>query len=113
MGLMMFAAMPVTDYATAQRWYEKLFGAPPTFIPNDREAVWDLADGRSVYIEILPDHAGHAKLTLFVDDLDAVAAAIASRGLAPATRETYENGVRKFTYVDPDGNEIGYGGAPA
>jgi len=27
-------------------------------------------------------------------------------------RETYSNGVRKVTYHDPDGNEIGFGGAP-
>ncbi len=30
----------------------------------------------------------------------------------PAQRETYENGVRKITYRDLDGNEIGLGGAP-
>jgi hypothetical protein len=27
-------------------------------------------------------------------------------------RETYSNGVRKITYRDPYGNEIGFGGAP-
>jgi hypothetical protein len=27
-------------------------------------------------------------------------------------QETYSNGVRKITYRDPDGNEIGFGGAP-
>jgi hypothetical protein len=37
----------------------------------------------------------------------------ADRGLEPTKRETYSNGVRKATYVDPDGNEIGYGGAPS
>lgn len=35
-----------------------------------------------------------------------------ARGIEPEERETYENGVRKVTYRDPDGNEIGYGGAP-
>jgi len=35
------------------------------------------------------------------------------RGVEPAERETYENGVRKVTYRDPDGNEIGFGGGPA
>ena len=34
------------------------------------------------------------------------------RGLEPAQRETYPNGVRKITYVDPDGNETGFGGVP-
>jgi len=50
--------------------------------------------------------------TLFVDDLDALVARIGDRGLDPAKRETYANGVRKTTYRDPDGNEIGFGGAP-
>jgi hypothetical protein len=35
---------------------------------------------------------------------------IALRGIEPAKRETYSNGVRKATYRDSDGNEIGYGG---
>jgi hypothetical protein len=38
---------------------------------------------------------------------------IAERGLQPAERETYRNGVRKATFRDPDGDEIGFGGAPA
>jgi hypothetical protein len=50
--------------------------------------------------------------TIFVDDLDALVAQIADRGLDPMKRETYSNGVRKTTYCDPDGNEIGFGGAP-
>jgi hypothetical protein len=50
---------------------------------------------------------------LFVDDLGARVAGIAGRGIEPALDETYGNGVRKVTYRDPDGNEIGFGGAPA
>lgn len=49
--------------------------------------------------------------TIFVDDLDALVAQMAERGLDPVKRETYPNGVRKITYRDPDGNEIGFGGA--
>jgi hypothetical protein len=51
--------------------------------------------------------------TLFVDDLDSRVAAMAERGVQPAQRETYGNGVRKVTYRDPDGNEVGFGGPPA
>lgn len=51
-------------------------------------------------------------LLMFVDDLDSVVAEIASRGIDPAERETYSNGVRKAVYRDADGNEIGFGGAP-
>ena len=41
----------------------------------------------------------------------AALAEIASRGLEPAETETYSNGVRKATYRDDDGNEVGFGGA--
>lgn len=111
-NLDLFAGIPVSDYAAALNWYGRLLGSPPAFIPNDIEAVWELAEHRFVYIEQRPDHAGHAKHTLFVADLDAVVAQIAARGLDPAQQETYSNGVRKITYRDPDGNEIGFGGGP-
>jgi catechol 2,3-dioxygenase-like lactoylglutathione lyase family enzyme len=65
-----------------------------------------------LYIEVVPEHAGHAQHTLFVEDFDGVLAAIAERGLQPAVRETYDNGVRHATFFDPDGNEVSYGGAP-
>ena len=50
---------------------------------------------------------------LFVEDLDALTASIAGRGIEPAARETYSNGVRKAIYRDADGNEIGFGGPPS
>jgi hypothetical protein len=65
-----------------------------------------------VYVLERPDRAGHGLVTWFVDDLDAFVAAATDRGIQPTRRETYENGVRKITYTDPDGNEIGVGGAP-
>lgn len=71
-----------------------------------------MAESRYVYVELQPEHAGHAQVTLFVDDFDAFIEARALRGLQPVTRETYDNGVRKATYRDPDGNEVGVGGAP-
>jgi hypothetical protein len=108
----LFAGIPVADYAAALKWYERLLGAPPTFFPHDTEAVWELAEHRYVYIVQMPEHAGHAQHTLFVDDLDTLVAQIAERGLHPATHETYSNGVGKTTYRDADGNEIGFGGAP-
>jgi catechol 2,3-dioxygenase-like lactoylglutathione lyase family enzyme len=108
----LFAGLRVRDYAAARPWYERLLGQP-SFFPHDTEAVWTVADERSVYIvEVSPEDAGHSVVTLFVDDLDAQIAAIAERGLEPDERETYSNGVRKITYRDPDGNEIGFGGAP-
>jgi hypothetical protein len=45
MTLDLFAGIPVRDYTAAAAWYERLLGAPPSFLPNDTEAVWELADG--------------------------------------------------------------------
>ncbi|HKF91381.1 MAG TPA: VOC family protein [Acidimicrobiia bacterium] len=84
----------------------------PTFFPHATEAVWTLADDRSVYIVEQADGAGHSVVTILVDDLDARVAAIAARGLEPDERLAYSNGVRKALYRDPDGNELGFGGAP-
>jgi catechol 2,3-dioxygenase-like lactoylglutathione lyase family enzyme len=109
----LFAGVPVRDYTAASAWFEQLLGAGPAFLPNDTEAVWELAEHRYVYIVVRPEHAGHATHTVFVSDFDTRIAQIAARGLAPAERETYDNGVRKATFRDPDGNEIGFGGSAA
>ncbi len=111
MTVALFAGIRVRDATAARAWYERLLGEP-AFFPNATEIVWTLADDRSLYIEEDPHRAGGALITVFVDDLDALITEIGSRGLQPAERETYSNGVRKATYRDDDGNEIGFGGAP-
>lgn len=108
----LFAGLPVTDYARSAKWYERFLGSEPSFLPTATEAVWELAEHRFVFIEERPQHAGHAMHTIFVDDLDALVSEIGGRGIEPAKRETYANGVRKATYRDPDGNEVGLGGGP-
>jgi catechol 2,3-dioxygenase-like lactoylglutathione lyase family enzyme len=111
MPLHLFAGLRVRDLQAARPWYERLFGEP-SFFPNDAEAVWTLADERSVYVVEHAEGAGQSVLTVFVEDLDAQLAAVAARGLDPDEIETYANGVRKALYRDPDGNEVGFGGAP-
>jgi catechol 2,3-dioxygenase-like lactoylglutathione lyase family enzyme len=111
MSLHLFAGVHVRDYEAARPWYERLLGEP-SFFAHETEAVWTLAEDRSVYVAEHPEAAGGSAVTLFVDDLEAHVAAIAARGLEPAERETYSNGVRKVIYRDADGNEIGFGGAP-
>ncbi|MGF6880638.1 catechol 2,3-dioxygenase-like lactoylglutathione lyase family enzyme [Nocardia sp. GAS34] len=112
MTLYLFAGIPVRNFTAALAWYERLLGMPPSSFPHDTEAVWELAEYRLMYIVQRPEDAGHAVHTMIVEDLDARAAEIAGRGLEPAKRETFDNGVRKITYYDPDGNEIGFGGLP-
>lgn len=60
-----------------------------------------------------PEHAGHGLLTMIVDNLDERVSEASRRGIEPAKSETYDNGVRKITYYDPDGNEIGFGRVPS
>jgi hypothetical protein len=112
MDVELFAGVAVSDLPRAVGWFDRFFGDVESFEPNDTERVWTVADHRHVYVELQPEHAGHAKVTLFADDFDGFVDAVARRGIRPQTRETYGNGVRKAVYRDPDGNEIGVGGAP-
>jgi hypothetical protein len=111
MSLHLFAGLRVRDFQAARPWYELLLGAP-AFFPHATEAVWTLAEDRSVYVVEHPQGAGSSVVTIFLDDLDAHIDAVAARGLDPDELETYANGVRKALYRDPDGNEVGFGGAP-
>lgn len=110
----LFAGIPVSDYQRSLEWYERFLGRPPSFLPNDVEAVWDLAQFRSLYILLEPEDAGHGHVTLFLSEADheAFVAEVRDRGIEPVLEETYENGVRKATYADPDGNDVGVGGGP-
>jgi len=111
MSLHLFAGLRVRDFQAARPWYERLLGEP-TFFPHATEAVWTLAEERSVYVVEHPAGAGNSVVTIFLDDLDAQIAEIAARGHEPNKFETYSGGVRKAIYRDPDGNELGFAGAP-
>ena len=111
MSLHLFAGLRVRDFQLARPWYERLLGEP-AFFPHATEAVWTLAEDRSIYIVEHAEGAGNSVVTVFLDDLDAEVAAISVRGLEPDERETYSNGVRKVIYRDRDGNEVAFAGAP-
>ena len=108
----LFAIVAVSDFERSVAWFERLLGEPATFVAHDTEHVWTLAEGKSIAVNLRPERAGFASVVLFLDDLEAFVDAAAARGIDPDTQETYGNGVRKATYLDPDGNEVGFGGAP-
>ena len=83
MGLHLFAGIPVSDFGAARRWYERLLGAEPSFLPHETEAVWELGEERALFIVEDTERAGAAIHTLFADDA---------------------------RVADPDGNEISFGG---
>jgi hypothetical protein len=110
-SLHLFAGLRVRDFQVARPWYERLLGEP-SFFPHATEAVWTLADDRSVYVVEHADRAGTGVVTVFVDDLDARVDVIAARELEPDERDTLSGGVRRAHYYDPDGNEVVFGGPP-
>jgi hypothetical protein len=112
MALHLFAGLRVSSFDAARPWYERLLG-DPSFLPHATEAVWTLAEDRSIFIVEDAGRAGDGDVTVLVDDLDAAVAEITARGLEPSERLTYGNGMRKALYRDVDGNEIGFGGAAA
>jgi catechol 2,3-dioxygenase-like lactoylglutathione lyase family enzyme len=112
MNVDLFAGVAVSDLQRAVSWFDRFFGEAESFAPNDTERVWAVSEHAYLYVVLHPQHAGHARVTLFVEDFDRFVDAVAQRGISAASRETYGNGVRKATYRDPDGNEVGVGGAP-
>ena len=106
----LFAGIPVRDFATALPWYERLLGSAPAFYPHETEAVWMLAEHQYLYIVQRPEHAGHSIVTVMVDDLETLVAAISDRGIAMERRENFPNRILKVTFRDPDGNEVAFGG---
>lgn len=104
-----FVGISVRSIAGSLDWYQRLLGREPDLLDGDHAAVWDLAEGRSFYIQHNPEHIGHSLFTMYFDDLDAEVAAIAERGIEPTKHEAPDGNVRMFTFEDPDGNEIDYG----
>lgn len=39
MPIDLYAGISVSDYSASVTWYEKLLGAPPSFVASDTEAV--------------------------------------------------------------------------
>ena len=87
-GTEVFAGIPVTDFHTSLDWYQRLFGCPPSFYPNEREAVWAIAEHRCIYITVEPERAGGSIQTIMCDGLEDTIAAIAARGLPIEIIET-------------------------
>ena len=108
----LFAGIAVSDYERALDWYERLLGSPPSFQPHDTESVWTVNEHGHVNVLLRPEGAGHSQVTFFLGDLDAFVDAAEARGVHPESRETYDNGVRKVIFRDPDGNELGCAGPP-
>jgi hypothetical protein len=103
-----FAGIPVADFKTSQDWYERLFGSPPSFYPNDVEAVWQLGEHMWIYIIVDAGRAGRSIQNVMGDDLDTLISEISKRGIDFDKDDHPADNTRKVIYFDPDGNEIGF-----
>ncbi len=85
----------VRDRDAAIEFYERLLGAPPTMLPNDDEAAWQLTGGGWLYVLRDADRAGRAVVTLLVDDLYERLAALTAVGIELGPVETVAGSTRK------------------
>ena len=102
----------MSNYDEAVTWYEKLLGAPPSFLPNETEAVWEVAEHRYLYIVLRPKDAGHAVHTLFVDDFDTRLAEMSERGLDAAEQRRTRTACARPRTLTRTATRSGFGGAP-
>jgi hypothetical protein len=64
MDVDVFAGIAVSDLERAEGWYNRFLGGTESFRPNDTERVWTVAEHRYLYVELQPEHAGHAIVTV-------------------------------------------------
>lgn len=107
-----FAGLPVRVLDGALLWYASLFGRPADEIVGD-EAMWQVAE--TTWLFVTPDNrrAGGGLVTLGVSSLEPYLARWCEVGLEHEPVETYGNGVRHVTVIDPDGNSLSFASAPA
>lgn len=102
----LFAGMRVRDFEVSLAWYKKLLGEP-TFFPHETEAVWTIAEHRSVYVVQHPQSAGASVLLVFVDDLDAKLLELDERGLQPDVIELWAAGRERLSTAIPTATSLG------
>ena len=112
-----FAGIAVADFGSTLAWYERLFGTPPDFCPQEGEAVWRVTAHAWLSVvaprqEGAAGRAGTAPLTLLVDDLDDQVAQLAARGLPVGPIDVIAGSVRRVVLADPEGNRITFAQPP-
>ncbi len=109
--------LEVKDAIASEAFYrEKLgfgpsvfFGDPPTFCITSRDKVTVFLDKTRTSPRPTPLNQYWA-LYIYVDDVDALAAEFAGRGIAfDRAIEDQDYGCRDFDVRDPDGHLIGFG----
>lgn len=106
-----FAGIPVRDLERALDWYTTVLGRPADERVGD-EAMWQMSEHTWVFVTRDSRRAGGGLMTLGATNLDACLARWLEAGLEHEPVETYDNGVRHVTIIDPDGNSLSLAAAP-
>jgi len=108
----LIAGVPVSELGAAVDWYTRFFGRPPDARAGE-EALWDINEHATLFIEPNAVGAGTGRITFAVAGLDALLERLAAQGITHEPIETYPNGVRHAKVPDPDGNAIAFAEPPA
>ena len=95
----LFAGVPVREFAPARAWYTTFFDREPDVVPHEHEVMWRCAESAWLYVVQDVARAGHAIVALMVADLG-------RRGIEGGPAHPEGDGARKASFTDPDGNEV-------
>ena len=101
------AGVPVSDLDVGVDWYTRFFGRPPDLRVGE-EALWDIDEHATLFIEPNAEQAGAGRVTLAVAGLDELLEGLNARRIEHEPIETYSNGARHVDIPDPDGNRIAF-----
>lgn len=106
-----FAGLPVGDLEAALAWYAAFFGRPADEVVGE-EALWQVNENTWLFVVPDRERAGGGVMTLGVSGLDPYVSRWQEAGFEHEPVETYGNGVRHVTIIDPDGNSLSLAEAP-
>ena len=102
----LFAGIPVADFAEARHWYEQLFGRAPDVVAHDEEVMWQVAGTGWLYVLREPERAGTSIVAIAVGDIEATVAELAARGVSAGPIKPEGDAGRKAILFDPAGNRV-------
>jgi catechol 2,3-dioxygenase-like lactoylglutathione lyase family enzyme len=107
----LFAGVPVSDLDVSIDRYTRFFGRLPDHRVGD-EVLWEIDEHATLFIEPNATQTGAGRITLAVTGLDVLLEHLAAHRIEHEPIETYSNGVRHVSILDPDRNSIAFAEPP-
>jgi glyoxylase I family protein len=102
----LFAGVPVADFATARAWYARFFGRSPDVVAHDEEVMWQVTGGGWLYVVRDQVRGGTARVAMAVPDIEETVRALEARGVTVGCIERQGDAGWKAVVADPEGNSI-------